>query len=252
MRDVCGKQGHNFGRIFEQLRQASVLFPNKTQSQKVKMALSKPCEIKIWTSSHGTDYHHFPSALSKAFSENSHPLKNSLISLPLINAVPGRETKRKFVSEVHHDFEQIPPEVKRINVLLMGDNDVRKNDYVGACRVEQNIGQIIDFHKGSRHGLVICGLLPSPVSWKYTHFLFHRVSSRLYRQVETANLNANGRQIAYLRTMNIFFDDKGFIDEDRFFEPDRIHLNPRGAYQLAKHLIDNIIPITETFSQVPK
>jgi lysophospholipase L1-like esterase len=211
------------------------------------MALSKPCEVMIWTSSHGTDYHHFPSNLEKAFNENTHPRKTSLIQLPLVNAIPGRQTTKTFVSDVRKEIETIPWETRRVNIIMMGCNDIRSNDYIGACRIETSISQLIGLHKSLGHGLIVCGLLPSPVSWTQQASLFHRVSSRLYKQTEMANSGAASRQIAFLRLNHIFLDEKGFIDEEKFFERDRIHLNPTGAYQLAKHLIDSMIPIIETF-----
>lgn len=211
------------------------------------MALSKPCEVMIWTSSHGTDYHHFPSNLEKAFNENTHPRKTSLIQLPLINAIPGRQTKHPFVAEIRENLENISWDDRRVNIIMMGCNDIRSNDFLGASRIETSVRQLIELHKNYSHGLIICGLLPSPVSWKKQALLFHKVSSRLYNQTEIANNGAAGRQIAYLRLNHIFLDQRGLIDEEKFFDRDRIHLNPCGAYQLAKHLIDSMIPIIETF-----
>ena len=210
------------------------------------MALSKPCEVKIWTSSHGTEYHHFPFSLSKAFNENIHPKRDLLIKSPYIDAIPGRQMKQKFVKDFEFDFERIPSGTNRISIIMMGGNDIRCNAYIGACRVEKHMSQLIEIHKDSRHGLIVCGLLPSPVTWQETASLFHRVSSRLYRQVETANMSQNKR-IAYLQLNHIFLDEKGFIEDKRYFDPDRVHLNPSGAFLLAKHLIDSTIPIVETF-----
>ena len=167
----------------------------------------------------------------------------------MVNAIPGRQTKDVFVREVTQDFENIPPDVKRINIILMGDNDVRNNDYVGACRVEQNIGKLIELHKNSRHGLIVCGLLPSPATWRNTHSLFQRVSSRLFKQVNIANSNSLGKKIAFLKTIQIFLDEKGFIDGLKFFERDLIHLNLTGAFHLACHLVNNTVSIAESFSQ---
>jgi hypothetical protein len=211
------------------------------------MALSKPFEVKIWTSSHGTDYHHFPSSLQKAFSNNTHPLRDSLISLPLVNAIPGRETKSPFVYDFRHDFDNIPLDVRRVNVLLIGDNDIRNNDYVGASRIENNFQKIMDFHKGSPHCLIICGLLPSPATLTHTIFLFHRVSNRLYGMVELQNKHQDNTHIAFLKVMNIFLDERGFINEEQFFEPDRIHLNTKGAFHLADHLITSLLSIVQSF-----
>jgi len=210
------------------------------------MALSKPCEVKIWTSSHGTDYHHFPSSLSKAFKENTHPKRDLLIKQPYIDAIPGRQMKEKFVKDFKFDFERIPSGTNRISIIMMGGNDIRCNAYLGACRIERHMSHLIELHKDSRHGLIVCGLLPSPVSWKETSSLFHRVSNRLYKQVEAAN-NPQHQKIAYLQLNHVFLDEKGLIEDARFFDPDRIHLNPTGAFQLAKHLIDSTIPIVETF-----
>jgi len=213
------------------------------------MSLSKPCEVKIWTSSHGTDYHYFPSSLFIAFSQNTHPRKNELIQLPLVNALPGRQTTDKFVADFTQDFANISPDARRINIIMMGDNDVRNCDYIGACRVERNVGQLIELHKDSRHGLIVCGLLPSPATWRHTHSLFQRVSNRLYKQVNTANINSHGRKIAFLKTIQIFLDEKGFINGAKFFERDLIHLNSTGALQLACHLIDSTVSIVESFEQ---
>ena len=211
------------------------------------MALSKPCEVMIWTSSHGTDYHHFPSNLEKSFNENTHTRKTSLIQLPLVNAIPGRQTTQTFVSDVKKNLETIPWETRRINIIMMGCNDIRSNDFLGASRIESSVSQLIELHKNYSHGLIVCGLLPSPVSWRRQALLFHKVSNRLYKQTEMSNTGVTHRQIAYLRLNHIFLDSKGFIDEEKFFDRDRIHLNPTGAYQLAKHLIDSMIPIIETF-----
>ena len=213
------------------------------------MALSKPCEVKIWTSSHGTDYHYFPSSLSKSFQENTHPVRDVLVQLPLVNAIPGRQTTEAFVREFKNDFNLIPAETNRINIILMGDNDLRSNSYVGACRVERNIGRIIELHKGSRHGLIVCGLLPSPVNWAESDFLFHRVSNQLFQQVEMANSAPLGRRIAFLRTLHVFIDENGLIEAGKYFENDKVHLNQTGAFRLAQHLVNSLVPIAETFLQ---
>jgi hypothetical protein len=211
------------------------------------MAAPKPFEVKIWTSSHGTDRHHFPASLQKAFFSNTHPLRDSLITLPLLNAIPGRETKDQFVAEFKQDFDNIPSDVRRVSVILMGDNDIRSNDYVGASRIESNIQRIIDFHHDSPHCLIICGLLPSPVSWTHTSFLFHRVSNRLYSKVDSLNKSSGQPHVAFLKVLNIFLDGKGFIEEQKFFDSDRIHLNPQGAFQLANHLITSILSTVQSF-----
>jgi lysophospholipase L1-like esterase len=213
------------------------------------MSLSKPFEVKIWTSSHGTDYHYFPSNLQKAFNENENERKNNLIQFPHVNAIPGRQTKDKFVSEFQHDFSNISQHERRINIFMLGDNDIRCNDHVGACRIERNVGKLIDLHRNSQHILVVCGLLPSPVTWNYNETLFNRVSNRLQSQIEIANTNSKERRFAFLKLMHIFQNDEGLIDDDKFFEKDKTHLNHLGACQLAKHLIDNIIVIAETFSK---
>jgi hypothetical protein len=213
------------------------------------MPPSEPCEVKIWTSSHGTDRHYFPSNLEKAFSENLHLYRDLLIQTPLIDAQPGRQTRASFVTQVKNDLQNIPSWLTRINIILMGDNDLRSNDYVGAVRVENNIGQIIDFHKDSRHGLIVCGLLPSPATWLENDFLFHRVSNRLFKLVEQANSTPSGRKIAYLRTFHIFTNEGGLLDVNRYFEYDRVHLRNEGAYRLAKHLVDNTVLIAEAFLQ---
>jgi hypothetical protein len=207
-----------------------------------------PYEALIWTSSHGTAFHHFPKNIERSLKENTNENKN-IISKIEINAVPGRQTKNLFVAEMTQNFWSIPDETKRINVILMGDNDIRSNDYLGASRVEQNIGRIIELHKGSRHGLIVCGLLPSPATWKENDFLFHRVSNRLYKQVESANSNPLGRRIAFLKTIHVFTGENGLLDAENLFERDLIHLQQEGAYKLAKHLVDNIILIANTFTQ---
>ena len=137
------------------------------------MALSKACEVEIWTSSHGTDYHHFPSSLSTAFKENTHPKRDLLIKSPYIDALPGQQLKEKFVKDFKFDFERIPSGTTKIFIIMMGGDDIRCSDYIGACRVERHLSQLIELHKNSCHGLIVCGLLPSPVTLKETSSLFH-------------------------------------------------------------------------------
>jgi hypothetical protein len=94
------------------------------------MALSKPYEAKIWTSSHGTDYHYFPNSLLKAFNENTHPRRDSLIQLPSINAIPGRQTKEAFVREIRKmRFEKPKRDNFLFQEIFQTIHKVKKGDY---------------------------------------------------------------------------------------------------------------------------
>ena len=108
------------------------------------------------------------------------------------------------------------------------------------------MSRLIELHRESCHDLIVCGLLPSPVTWKETSSLFHRVSHQFYKQVKVANKSQNKR-IAYLQLNHIFLDEKGLIEDKQSFDPDCLHLILSGAFRLTKHLTDSTIPIVENF-----
>ena len=92
-----------------------------------------PCVVKIWTSSHGTDRHHFPGALQTEF--NSSIEKSEYMKYPLIDAKPGRLMNDRFFGQIEDDFAMIPDDTSRLNVILMGDNDIRTHGNGGGYRI---------------------------------------------------------------------------------------------------------------------
>jgi len=212
------------------------------------MALSKsplPFEVMIWTSSHGTPFHHFPVNLVKAYDECTHHNKH-LITMPSVNAIPGRCMKPGFFLEVQADFEKIDPKARRMNIILMGDNDVRCMALPGSYRVLKQGGRLVELHGDTHHALVLCGLLPSPATHNITSRLFDITSCKLKELCEESHTTPAGRFISYLKLSHIFNDQDGLIDFKKYFETDGVHLNPSGAFQLAQYLVNNAIDFAES------
>ena len=212
------------------------------------MALSKPSlpfEVLIWTSGHGTSLHHFPINLGKAYQECKHQNKH-LIQAPFANAVPGRVMKPSFYDEVKTDFEKIGPGIRRMNIIMMGDNDVRCLAYSGSFRVIKQGGRIVELHKGTPHALVLCGLLPSPATHNLTAITFDVTSRKLNDLCEQSHSSPTGRFISYLKLSHLFNDEDGLLDYNSYFESDGVHLNPHGAYRLAQYLVTYAIDFAES------
>jgi hypothetical protein len=212
------------------------------------MALSKnqiPFEVLIWTSSHGTSFHHFPINLGRAYQDCQHQHKN-LILEPFVNAVPGRCMKPGFYREVETDFERIEEGTRRMNIILMGDNDVRCLAFPGSYRVIKQSERLVELHKNTPHALVLCGLLPSPATHNITSRLFDITSRNLKDICEQSHTSLEGQFISYLKVSHLFNDQDGLIDYQTYFEPDGVHLNPTGAYQLAQHLVNYAADFAES------
>lgn len=210
------------------------------------MALSKPFEVKIWTSSHGTSYHHFPLNLEKAFRDSTNEKKDSLIQSPCVNAIPGRCLTKRFVEEVKTDLEKSDPLVRQMNIILMGDNDVRSLAFSGSYRVVSQIGKLIELHENTQNALILCGLLPSPATHMVTARLFDYTSSNIRNLCDEAHTTPRGRFISYLKLSHLFNDQDGLIDYLRYFEEDGVHLNPTGAYRLAQYLVHHAMDFADS------
>ncbi len=216
------------------------------------MALSRPIipfDVLIWTSSHGTSFHHFPVNLGKAFNDCKHEHKN-LIKAPFVNAVPGRCMKPGFFLEVKTDLERFDPKARRMNIILMGDNDVRCMAFPGSYRVVKQGGRLIKLHENTPHALIMCGLLPSPATHNITSKLFDITSRNLKDLCEESHTTPAGQFISYLKLSHLFNDPDGLIDYQKYFEEDAVHLNPTGAYRLAQYLITYAIDFAES-CQIP-
>jgi hypothetical protein len=107
-------------------------------------------------------------------------------------------------------------------------------------------GRIVELHKGTPHALVLCGLLPSPATHNLTSVSFDVTSRKLNDLCEQSHSTPAGRYISYLKLSHLFNDQDGLLDYNTYFESDGVHLNPTGAYRLAKYLVGYAIDFAES------
>ena len=208
-----------------------------------------PCVVKIWTSSHGTDRHHFPGALQSEF--NSCTEKSEYMKYPLVDAKPGRLMNDRFFGQIEDDFAMIPDDTSRLNVILMGDNDIRTHGNGGGYRILNKSKKLINLHKDTKHALLLMGQMPSPVSHVQTSGISDYADFRVQREIEKLHQETttdHQEKIGFVRT-SLFFDDPfGFLDHERYFTRDRVHLNHEGAQCLARNLIKNVLSFIQLIS----
>lgn len=210
-----------------------------------------PCSVTIWTSSHGTDRHHFPLSLGSAFNELL-PEVEKYMFLPSISAKPGRFSNSDFMREFTNNFNDLPPQPTHLNIILMGDNDIRSLGVDGGWRHYKNALKMIEMTKNSPHALLLMGIMPSPVSYLQTDVHADYCDFRVRKEVEALHKTkdlSGPQKIGFIRTAQFFDDENGFIENELYFKRDRIHLNKAGAKQLATHLLDNAMSFIQVISE---
>ena len=195
-----------------------------------------PFRVTIWTSSHGTEKHYFPQSLNNYFVRNTHFL------YPVVNAKPGRLTNDLFIKEFLSDFERIPKEINQLNVILMGDNDLRRDKNKGAFHLFVNIQKLIEMHLDTSHALLVLGLLPCPYSIKHSDLDRHFEISDFKIEKEIRQLHSKnmGKNIGFSRTRTFFNEDQNLIDWYQYFERDGVHLKRNGSDCLARNMLQEI------------
>ena len=205
-----------------------------------------PAEVVIWTSSHGTDYHHLPAELEKIYSKNTN--MQEYLNKPLINAKPGRLMNSQFMQDFTSDFQTINPSTTRLSIILMGDNDLRCLGVSGCYRVLNNTRKLIKLHENSQHALLIFGLMPSPATHHQTSGHADYCDFRVRKEIERAHEIDKSRNIGFVKT-SVFFDDpQGFIRNRYYFCPDGVHLKPAGAKCLAKNILNKSFSFLQVIS----
>ena len=214
------------------------------------MDICSQYKVKIWTSSHGMHHHFLPRALKAIFQPNT------LIEFPMINARPGRLIDDNFYDEFKEDFDSLDRAVNnkpQINVLLMGDNNIRTHAFKGGFRIYNTTKMIIDLHKDTRHPLLVLGVMPSPGTFAQTLPLSEFTDDILDKYVKAYHRKGQASNIAFATTMRFFSDSEGFLLYKTLFKTDGIHLNETGALQLALKILlgaarmaDMLIQIRET------
>ena len=202
-------------------------------------------EVKIFTSSHGTEFHHFPQTLAQIFAENS------FIQYPLIDAEPGRMFHATFFKKYKEDFEGIQnQDTPRISVIIIGDNNIRNEAFRGGFRILQMAGKLIELHKGTIHPLLFFGLMPSPITHCSTYQLAEYSDSRVEDLFKAAQKESqtNGKLFTFVR-LSEFFEDEGSVMRDLFFEKDKIHLNQKGAQTLAQQILRFATQVAENYQK---
>lgn len=200
-----------------------------------------PFKVKIWTSSHGLESHHFPQSLETVFQESS-KLKQIQI-----DAKGGRQINEEFVAEYLKDFRKVKELGEpQITVLLMGDNNIRKFAKKGAFKVFKFTKEIIKAHEGTCHPLLVLGLMPSPKTHHSTISIAEYLDDILQETIFKLHKDSSGRFFAFVCTTSFFTNQDGFILNKKYFSRDGIHLNKDGALALASNIVENARLLAET------
>ncbi len=205
-----------------------------------------PVDVVIWTSSHGTPFHHLPQELEKIYSKNVR--MKAFLNKPLFNAKPGRLMNSQFMFEFTHDFERIDPSTTRLSIILMGDNDLRSLGIDGCSRVFNNSKKLISLHESSHHALLLMGLLPSPGTHLQTSGFADYCDFRVKKEVEKAHEKGDPEKLGFVRTSVFFNDREGHIKHKIHFCLDGVHLKPEGARCLARNLLNKSVNFMQVIS----
>ena len=208
--------------------------------------MTLPVEVVIWTSSHGTDYHHLPLEIDKIYSKSTN--MPEFLNKPLINAKPGRMMNSQFMKDFTSDFQTINPSTTRLSIILMGDNDLRCLGVSGCYRVLNNTKKLIKIHEGTHHALLLFGLMPSPATHYQTSGHADYCDFRVRKEVEKAHVLGNPRNIGFVKTSMFFDDPQGFIRNRHYFCQDGVHLKIAGARCLAKNILNKSLSFLQVIS----
>lgn len=188
--------------------------------------------VRIWTSCHGSDNHFLPQSLEQLF------LENDFIEMPEVHSVPGRFLKHEVVEEIRIHLSNVTQ--PHINILMLSENNIKSCALKGAFKVYKHTKEIIELHKNTPHGLLICGMLPCPKHYSQIIALSEFTDDKI--QLEVTKLHQTGdvsfANLAFIYLASIFKDNEGFLLNKMYFEKDEVHLNESGAFTLARNLLD--------------
>ena len=189
-------------------------------------------KVKLWTSSHGMHKHYLPQSFKQIYKPNP------LIALPEIDAKPGRLINEIFFDELKSDFDNLdensPPQ---INVLLMGDNNLRTQAFRGGFRLYKTTKQIVDLHKETRHPLLVLGVLPSPGTYNQTLPLSEFSDNIIQQYIIDNHQKGQARNVVFVAATPFFSDTEGFLLYKTLYSRDGVHLSRMGALQLALKIL---------------
>ena len=198
------------------------------------MAMSKQFKVKLWTSSHGMPHNFLPASFRQIYQPNP------LIELPMIDARPGRLIDDNFYDELKADFDNLDTKPQpQINVILMGDNDIRTQAFKGGFRLYNTTQKIIDLHKETRHPLLVLGVMPSPGTYPQTLPLSEFSDDIINKYIENYHRKGQARNVVFAVTTAFFSDSEGFLLYKTLFRKDGIHLTSLGALQLALKILQH-------------
>ena len=203
-----------------------------------------PLTVRIWTSSHGTEYHHFPQSLKEEYQKKQEYF--SLFSEPEVFAKPGRLWDRWFMWEFENHFDPCAT-TPTLNVILLGGNDIRRDFKRGCCRIYYGSKALIGMHAQSPHLLLLMGSMPSPATHEQTEWISARTNEAVRGEIVKEFNKETGRSFGYGSTVSFFTNEEGYFRANQYFDPDGIHLNPHGARRLAKGLLKCINQMAHQF-----
>lgn len=196
--------------------------------------------VTIWTSCHGDEHHFLPQVIEGIFADNEY------ITEPHLNAVPGRFMTHELVAEIREHLGRLTK--PHINVLMLGESNVQTFAIKGAFKYFKYTKEIIELHRGTKHGLLVCGLLPCPKLYAQVTALSNFVDNKLHKAVqnlhETEGISA--ANIGFVPLEGHFRDKDGFLLSRMYFEDDEIHLNETGVLKLAPTLLDYICDLASS------
>ncbi len=154
--------------------------------------------------------------------------------MPTINAKPGRFIDDNFYDELKNDFDLLDRAVNnkpQINVLLMGDNNIRAHAFKGGFRIYNTTQRIIKLP------LLVLGVMPSPGTFSQTLPLSEFTDDVVQKYIDHLHLNLQAPNVVFAATMPFFSDSEGFLLHKTLFMKDGIHLTETGALQLALKIL---------------
>ena len=160
--------------------------------------------------------------------------------MPQINAKPGRLIDDNFYDELKKDFDSLDEKSQpQINVILMGDNNIRTQAFKGGFRLYRTTKQIINLHKETRHPLLVLGVMPSPGTFAQTLPLSEFSDNIIQQYLINLHHQGQAKNVAFVAATPFFSDSEGYLLYKTLFKKDGIHLTQMGALQLAYKTIHN-------------
>jgi len=190
--------------------------------------------VKIWSSSHILTHHHFPTQLALRYGCNPY------FQFPQLNGKAGRFFNQAFMKEFELDYRTVQiTNQKRIDVIILGDNDIRLRGELGVERVTRYAKAIADLVGKTENRLIFMGVLPSPATKNRTNHLAEKIDYALMSIVVNENLKK--QQFLFNKVSLGFITEQQQLCEAELFELDNVHLNIKGSEFLAHYVLATII-----------